>query len=76
MLLAGLLLSTDYFLFRAAAVTTSVTGRSLLHVGHFGHVGRRSRRVKSDLEGEVELEDEDGDDESRKSRRRGIRRRG
>ena len=33
-LLAGLLLSTDYFMFRAAAVTTSVTGRSLLHVGH------------------------------------------
>ena len=29
-LLAGLLLSTDYFLFRAAAVTTSITGRSLL----------------------------------------------
>src|SRR6478752_212193 len=41
-LLAGLLLSTDYFLFRAAAVTTSVTGRSLLHVGHLGHVAKRA----------------------------------
>ena len=41
-LLAGLLLSTDYFLFRAAAVTTSVTGRSLLHVGHLGHVAQAS----------------------------------
>ena len=40
-LLAGLLLSTDYFLFRAAAVTTSVTGRSLMQVGHLGHVGRK-----------------------------------
>ena len=37
---AGLLLSTDYFLFRAAAVTTSMTGRSLLHVGHLGHVAK------------------------------------
>ena len=37
-LLAGLLLSTDYFMFRAAAVTTSVTGRTLMQVGHLGHV--------------------------------------
>ena len=67
-LLAGLLLSTDYFLFRAAAVTTSVTGRSLLHVGHFGHVVTQAARVKTDLE----------DDErarGRGSRRRGRRRR-
>ncbi len=60
-LLAGLLLSTDYFLFRAAAVTTSVTGRSLLHVGHFGHVVRKAARVKSDLE-VTELDEEDEDD--------------
>ena len=46
-LLAGLLLSTDYFLFRAAAVTGTVTGRSLLHVGH---MSRRVARVKSDVE--------------------------
>jgi DNA segregation ATPase FtsK/SpoIIIE, S-DNA-T family len=61
-LLAGLLLSTDYFLFRAAAATTSVAGRSMLHVGHFGHVVRRRRsRVKTDLEAVDDLEDEDTD---------------
>ena len=43
--------------FRAAAVTTSVTGRSLLQVGHLGHVSSRNRtsRVKSDIEDDVEL---------------------
>ncbi|MCI0331853.1 MAG: DNA translocase FtsK 4TM domain-containing protein [Planctomycetes bacterium] len=63
-LLAGLLLSTDYFMFRAAAVTTSVTGRTLMQVGHFGHVGKRKFRVKSDLESEVELDEEESDAES------------
>src|SRR4029079_14016083 len=62
-LLAGLLLSTDYFLFRAAAVTTSVTGRSLLHVGHLGHVAKRVARVKSDIEEEAELDDEESDED-------------
>src|SRR3954454_6744921 len=62
-LLAGLLLSTDYFLFRAAAVTTSITGRSLLHVGHFGHIAKRAARVKSDVEDEEELEDDDAEEE-------------
>ena len=57
-LLAGLLLSTDYFLFRAAAVTTTVTGRSLMHVGHLSNVGRRAGRVKTDVENLEELEDE------------------
>ena len=56
-LLAGLLLSTDYFLFRAAALTTSITGRSLLHVGHLGHVARRTVRVKTDVEEEFEAEE-------------------
>src|SRR3954465_2912271 len=55
-LLAGLLLSTDYFLFRAAAVTTSITGRSLLHVGH---VARKRARVMTDLEGVDELVDDE-----------------
>ncbi len=60
-LLAGLLLSTDYFLFRAAAVTTSVTGRSLLHVGH---VAKKSARVKTDVEEEFDDEEpEEGDEE-------------
>jgi DNA segregation ATPase FtsK/SpoIIIE, S-DNA-T family len=62
-LLAGLLLSTDYFLFRAAAVTTTLTGRSLLHVGHFGHVVRRTARVQTDLEGDEELEEEGEEEE-------------
>ncbi len=63
-LLAGLLLSTDYFLFRAAAVTTAVTGRSLLHVGHFGHVVRKVARVKTDLErAEIDDEEDDYDEE-------------
>src|SRR5215212_1145323 len=66
-LLAGLLLSTDYFLFRAAAMTTSVTGRSLLHVGHLGHVAKRAPRVKSDVEDEEfeeEAEEGEGEEES------------
>lgn len=68
-LMAGLLLSTDYFMFRAAAVTTSVTGRTLLHVGHMGHIAatKRATRLKSDLEGEfeddTEEEIEEDDDE-------------
>jgi DNA segregation ATPase FtsK/SpoIIIE, S-DNA-T family len=62
-LLAGLLLSTDYFLFRAAAVTTSITGRSLLQVGHLGHVAKKTPRVKTDVEDE-EFEDEELEDES------------
>jgi S-DNA-T family DNA segregation ATPase FtsK/SpoIIIE len=63
-LFAGLLLSTDYFMFRAAAVTTSVTGRTLLQVGHLGHVGkRRVARVETDLE-EEEFEEENGDADS------------
>ncbi len=57
-LLAGLLLSTDYFLFRAAAATTSITGRSLLHVGHLGHVAKRAARVKTDVEDDEEFEEE------------------
>jgi S-DNA-T family DNA segregation ATPase FtsK/SpoIIIE len=63
-LLAGLLLSTDYFLFRAAAVTTSITGRSLLHVGHLSHVAKRAARVKTDVEDEeFEEEAEEGEEE-------------
>ena len=71
-LLAGLLLSTDYFLFRAAAVTTTVTGRSLLHVGHFGHVVRKRARVKSDLRSRRRTRrrrDEDDEDAERRRRR-------
>src|SRR4051812_13739884 len=65
-LLAGLLLSTDYFLFRAAALTTSITGRSLLHVGHLGHVAKRAVRVKTDVEDE-EFEEEAEESEEEQS---------
>jgi S-DNA-T family DNA segregation ATPase FtsK/SpoIIIE len=60
-LLAGLLLSTDYFMFRAAAVTTSVTGRTLMQVGHLGHAGakRKTARRESDQEDEEELDKDD-----------------
>jgi S-DNA-T family DNA segregation ATPase FtsK/SpoIIIE len=61
-LLAGLLLSTDYFLFRAAAVTTTITGRSLLQVSHLGHVGKKTVRVKTDVE-EEDFGDDEVDDE-------------
>jgi S-DNA-T family DNA segregation ATPase FtsK/SpoIIIE len=66
-LLAGLLLSTDYFLFRAAAATTSITGRSLLHVGHFGHVAKRAARVKTDVEDEEFEEEAEEDEEEEES---------
>src|SRR4051812_20608423 len=63
-LFAGLLLSTDYFLFRIAAITTSITGRSLLHVGHISK-GSKKARVKSDVEEQIVLdeESEEEDDE-------------
>ncbi len=62
-LLAGLLLSTDYFVFRAAAVTTSLTGRSLLQIGHFGHVAKRAARVETDLEDDKQLLDDEEEEE-------------
>ena len=40
-LAAGLLLATDYFLLKAAAVTTTVSGRSLAHFGHFGQAAAK-----------------------------------
>ena len=62
-LLAGMLLSTDYFMFRAAAVTTTVTGRTLMQVGHLGHVAstKRTIRVNSDLEDE-EFDEENAEE--------------
>jgi S-DNA-T family DNA segregation ATPase FtsK/SpoIIIE len=58
-LAAGLLLATDYHLLRFAAATTSVSGRSLAQLGHFGQAATArstKRRVKTDLEEGVELE--------------------
>ncbi len=70
-LVAGLLLATDYFLFRLTATAAGFTGRSLLQVGHLGHVaaGKKAARVKSDVEDGVDLDDdeeeewEEGDEE-------------
>src|SRR4051812_43437793 len=66
-LLAGLLLSTDYFLFRAAAATTSITGRSLLHVGHLSSAAKRAARVKTDVEEEFEEQEAEESEEEQES---------
>jgi len=57
-LLAGLLLSTDYLVFRAIVFTTALSGHGLMSVGHFGHSMRRKERPKTDLEDEFAEEDE------------------
>ncbi len=49
-LFAGLLLSTDYFLFHVAAATTRVSGRGIMTLGHFGTSRPRKGRPQSDLE--------------------------
>jgi DNA segregation ATPase FtsK/SpoIIIE, S-DNA-T family len=72
-LAAGLLLATDYVLLRAAAVTTSVSGRSIAQLGQFGKSAatRKSRRVKTDLEDPDEIDealDEDQEDDEREIR--------
>jgi DNA segregation ATPase FtsK/SpoIIIE, S-DNA-T family len=73
-LAAGLLLATDYFLLRAAAATTSLSGRSLAHLGHFGKAAaKRSNRVKTDLDEDeiaeaLEDDEEDEGDENRQIR--------
>ena len=61
-LLAGILLSTDYLLFHAAATTTRVSGRGIMTLGHFGSVSpriRKAERPATDLEAEEAAEEED-----------------
>ncbi|NOY41945.1 MAG: DNA translocase FtsK [Planctomycetes bacterium] len=58
-LLAGLLLSTDYFVFRAIVATTALSGHGLMSMGHFGHSVRRRDRPKTDLEDEFVEGEED-----------------
>ncbi|MEM9354101.1 MAG: DNA translocase FtsK [Planctomycetota bacterium] len=59
-LLAGLLLSTDYAVFRFAAATTAVSGRGLLAVS-----GVKAKRRPVDDRPETDLEDEDfGEEEA------------
>ena len=67
-LLAGLLLCTDYLLIKFAAATTILSGKGLLSLGHLGHAGRTNskQRPRTDLEDEFEEEDEweeEGEDE-------------
>ena len=74
-LAAGLLLATDYVLLRAAVATTSVSGRSIAHIGHFGSAAakRKSSRVKSDLEDEDEIAEALGEDDEEEDGEREIR---
>ena len=60
-LLAGILLCTDYLIFKFAALTTIVSGRGLMSLGHLGPTPslRRKARVETDLEEEFEDEEED-----------------
>ena len=60
-LLAGMLLCTDYLLFKFAAMTTLVSGRGLMSLGHFGPPPtlRRKKRPETDLEGEFEDDEEE-----------------
>ncbi len=59
-LLAGMLLCTDYLIFKFAAVTTIVSGRGLMSLGHLGPPPslRRKARPETDLEDEFGEEDE------------------
>ncbi len=59
-LLAGMLLCTDYLIFKFAAVTTIVSGRGLMSLGHLGPPPslRRKARPETDLEDEFEDEEE------------------
>ena len=64
-LMAGMLLCTDYLLFKIAAVTTIVSGKGIMTLGHVGHMAPRVRknRPKTDLEEEFEEEDEEEEED-------------
>ena len=59
-LLAGMLLCTDYLILKFAALTAVVSGRSVMSLGHMGPTPslRRKPRAKTDLEDEFEEDDE------------------
>jgi len=65
-LLASMLLCTDYLILKFAAATTVFSGRSLLSLGHLGHSKKhdnkdnaRGKRPNTDLEDEFEEEEEE-----------------
>ncbi len=64
-LLAGMLLCTDYLLLKFAAATTIVSGKGIMSLGHLGPPPslRLKPRRKTDLEDEFdEFDEEDGDE--------------
>ncbi len=65
-LLAGMLLCTDYLIFKFAAVTTIVSGRGLMSLGHLGPPPslRRKARPETDLEDEFEKEEDEYEDDA------------
>ena len=64
-LLAGLLLCTDYVLLKLAALTTIFSGRGLVKVGQLSHAAasRRGGRANTDAENDAELSEEETADE-------------
>ncbi len=64
-LLAGMLLCTDYLMLRFAAATAVLSGRGVMSLGHMGPTPslRRKSRTKTDLDDEFEDEEDEGEDE-------------
>ena len=64
-LLAGLLLATDYLLLKLVAVTTVFSGHGLMQLGHLGHhvAGPRRERPETDLEDEFDEDEEEYEEE-------------
>ncbi len=62
-LLAGMLLCTDYLLLKFAAATTVISGRSLLSIGHLGHAKKRQRKDRPETDLEEEFEEGEAEDE-------------
>jgi S-DNA-T family DNA segregation ATPase FtsK/SpoIIIE len=60
LLVAGLLLATDYLMFQLAASTTRYSSRGLAQLGR---VAKSTQRVKSDLETPINLDAEDEEEE-------------
>lgn len=64
-LLAGMLLCTDYLILKFAAATTVISGRSLLSIGHLGHAKTRDTKKQPRKDRpETDLEDEFEEDEA------------
>ncbi|MCG8449867.1 MAG: DNA translocase FtsK 4TM domain-containing protein [Pirellulales bacterium] len=71
-LLAGILLCTDYLILKFAAATTIVSGKGLMTLGHMGHARPRQRKERpatdledddEELEDQYEYEDEEAEED-------------